>query len=430
MLRIFARQPLAGKSLPALHQLVEAAPGLVVPGAVALARARRGPRRGIRQLVLERAQLGLGALDLALEVGLAPELVLRRAPGLGPLAPGLRAVGRSLRRLGELLALLAHARVLGPAALVGVQRALLDGDRARADGVEQRAVVRDEQQRPRELRQRVLERLARVEVEVVGRLVEHEDVGAGLHQDRQRQALALAPAQPGDRLLGLLAAEQEAPEQRAGLVGRELRRALAGLEHGPGRADRLGVLGQVADLHVVAAPQLAAGQRGVADERVQQRRLARPVGPDERDVLAALEPELRVLEQDAGRVRSDFDAAVDELEDHAPAALDRLEREGELALVARVALDAVDLRQLLDAILGLARLAGLVAKALDEALHALDLPVLLVDRLAQRDVARRGLLAPRAPRAREEARAAGLELEHARPHGLEEPAVVGDEDDR
>src|SRR5205085_9537541 len=135
------------------------------------------------------------------------------------------------------------------------------------------------------------------------------------------------------------------------------------LEDRAGRADRLGVLGEVADLHVVAAPQLAARERRLADERVQQRRLARAVGADERDVLAALEPELGVVEQDPGRVGADLDATVLELEDHAPAALRRLERELERALVARVALDALHLVALLDAVLRLARLARLVAEA-------------------------------------------------------------------
>src|SRR5204863_8320288 len=96
-------------------------------------------------------------------------------------------------------------------------------------------------------------------------------------------------AGPGQRLLGLLAAEQEAPEQRTRLVGRQLRLALAGLEHRARGAERLGVLGQVADLGVVAAAHVAGGERRVADERAQQRGLAAAVGADERDVLAALE---------------------------------------------------------------------------------------------------------------------------------------------
>ena len=54
----------------------------------------------------------------------------------------------------------------------------LDRHRPRAHRVEQGAVVRDEQQRALERAQRVLERLARLEVEVVRRFVEHEEVRA------------------------------------------------------------------------------------------------------------------------------------------------------------------------------------------------------------------------------------------------------------
>src|SRR5205807_5689347 len=95
-----------------------------------------------------------------------------------------------------------------------------------------------------------------------------------------------------------------------------------------------------------------------------------------------------------------------------------------------VALDALDLPELLEPVLRLARLGRLVAEALDEALHALDLLALLVDGLAERDLACRGLPAPRAPRAGEEARAPGLDLQHRRADRLQKPAVVRDEDDR
>src|SRR5204862_3761551 len=99
------------------------------------------------------------------------------------------------------------------------------------------------------------------------------------------------------------------------------------------------------------------------------------------------------------------------------------------AAVARVALDAVDLVELLQAVLGLARLGRLVAKALDEALHALDLGLLLLDGAPERELARGLLAAPRVPGAVEEARAAGLELEDGGADGLQEPAIVGHEDD-
>ena len=49
-------------------------------------------------------------------------------------------------------------------------------------------------------------------------------------QDRQRQALALAAAEAVERLLGLVAAEQEPAEQRPRLVGRQPVRLTARLE--------------------------------------------------------------------------------------------------------------------------------------------------------------------------------------------------------
>ena len=391
-------------------------------------------------------QRRLGLLHGALQPRLLADAVLRRAVGLELGRPGLRGGGTRLgavarrwsrrrrrrgRRQAHRLALLAHARVLRPAADVGAQRVVLDGDGARADRVEQRAVVGDEQQRAREGLQRVLERLAGLEVEVVRRLVEDQHVGAGLDEDGQRQAPALAAAEPVERLVDLLAAEQEAPEQRARLVGRQAGALRGGLEHGARAAalELLGVLAEVADLHVVAGAQPAAVELAPPDERLDERRLARAVGPDERDVLAALEPQLGVGEQDARRIGADLDAGVLELEDHAPRALGLLERELEAAAVTRVALDALDLVELLDARLGLARLGRLVAEALDEALHALDLGLLLLDRPAERHLARGLLAAPRVPGAVEEARAAGLELEHRGADRLQEPAVVGDEDD-
>ena len=88
---------------------------------------------------------------------------------------------------------------------------------------------------------------------------------------------------------------------------------------------------------------LPGRQRPHAGERVDERRLAGAVGPDERHVLAALEVDLRIVEQHPRRVRADLDAPADELEDDAPGALGRLEVELQPLAVARVALDALDL---------------------------------------------------------------------------------------
>ena len=76
----------------------------------------------------------------------------------------------------------------------------------------------DEQQRARELVERLLERLAALEVEVVGRLVEDQHVGARLDEDASDSRRRSPPESTVERLLGLLAGEQEAPEQRPRLA--------------------------------------------------------------------------------------------------------------------------------------------------------------------------------------------------------------------
>ncbi len=312
---------------------------------------------------------------------------------------------------------------------------VLDGDGARPDGVEQRAVVRHEQQRAGERLQRVLQRLAALEVQVVGRLVEDQHVGAAADEDREPEALALAAAEPVERLLDLVAGEEEAAEQRARLVRCQPRALARGLDHRarPAELELLAVLGEVADHHVVPGLQPALGERRLARERADQGGLAGAVGSDERDVLAALEPQLGLVQQRPRRRGiADLEAAVLELEDHAARALGLLELEAQVARVARVARDppGLELAQLLDAVLRLVGLRRLRREALDEPLHARDLRLLAGDRLAERQLARRLLPAPCVPRSLEEARATGLDLEHAGSDGLEEPAVVRDQDDR
>ena len=79
--------------------------------------------------------------------------------------------------------------------------------------------------------------------------------------------------------------------------------------------------------------------------------------------------------------------------------------------------------------LRLARLRRLVAEALDEALHPLDLRLLALNRLAAGDLPRRLLLAPGMPGPGEEAAALRLDLQHRGADRLQKPAIVGDEDD-
>src|SRR5439155_20946536 len=240
-----------------------------------------------------------------------------------------------------------------------------------------------------------------------------------------REPPALAAGQPRDGLLRLLAGEQEAPEQRAGLVRREPGRALARLEHRGVRGKLLGVLREEADLGVVAPAELALLELAASGERLDQGGLAGPVRADERDVLPALEPQLGVAEQ---LLVARVQRRLPELEHHAAAALWRREREPECFARARVALDPLRLLQLLRTRLRLPR-ARSRAEPGDEPLEPRDLGLLAFDGPAEGELARRALLPPRVPGPGEEARAPAFELEYRGADRLEEPAVVRDQHD-
>ena len=106
----------------------------------------------------------------------------RRARGSG--GAGGRCAASASRRSSR-------SRIeIGPAAVVRAQPAILDRDDAVRDRVEHRPVVRHEQDRARERLERGLQRLTALEVEMVRRLVEHEQVGS--RRDEQARARAAA----------------------------------------------------------------------------------------------------------------------------------------------------------------------------------------------------------------------------------------------
>ena len=186
---------------------------------------------------------------------------------------------------------------------------------------------------PVEPAQRVLERLARVDVQVVRGLVEDQHVRARRHQDRERQPPALAARQPVERLLGLLAAEQEAAEQGARLVRRELRGALRRLERGPGwsRAPRRAARG---------SRSARCGRCGACRRRARGGRRAPRSASSCRRRSGPRATRARRARATARRPRASvrpghLEPAVGQLEHHAPGALGAAEAEPERAVVRR-----------------------------------------------------------------------------------------------
>src|SRR5207344_3092880 len=103
---------------------------------------------------------------------------------------------------------------------------------------------------------RGFERLDRVDVEMVRRLVEDEEVRAAAHEQEQLEARALAARERRDRLAALLVAEEE-PKQRLDglLLGAGLLRPQDVDRRAPRRAGRV-LLSQVSDVDRRAAPDV------------------------------------------------------------------------------------------------------------------------------------------------------------------------------
>ena len=85
----------------------------------------------------------------------------------------------------------------------------LEGQHVRGDAIEEPAIVADDDGAAGEVEQRLLERAQRVDVEIVGRLVEQQQVAALLQQLRQVHAVALAARQRADLALLRRALEVE-----------------------------------------------------------------------------------------------------------------------------------------------------------------------------------------------------------------------------
>ncbi len=110
------------------------------------------------------------------------------------------------------------------AAEVGVVVALdhaepsrLDDQQMVGDAVDEVAVVADKQHRAVELAQRSLQGIAGPEVEVVGRLIEDEEIGVLGGEPGQGSAAPFAAAEQGDLLKRGVARESETGQQPAAL---------------------------------------------------------------------------------------------------------------------------------------------------------------------------------------------------------------------
>src|SRR5579859_2171823 len=162
----------------------------------------------------------------------------------------------------------------------------LPGEDVRGDPVEEHPVVRDHHGAAGEVEQRVLQGAERLDVEVVGRLVEQDHVAADLQRQRQVEPVALATGQyPGGLLLvGSLEPEGGDVRARGHLdladhqvvepVGDDLPHRLLRVEAGAALVD-------VRQEDGLADAYLAGVRLLEAHDRLEERRLTDPVGPDD-----------------------------------------------------------------------------------------------------------------------------------------------------
>ena len=201
--------------------------------------------------------------------------------------------------------------------------------------------MRDEQDRAGERRELILEPLQRAQVEVVRRLVEQQQVGLRREHARERRAGQLHARERSERPVGVFDLEAQAAQDflEARPPGVAADRFELGLRVCVRAQDVVGVLARghaalevaqaiLGGVHVgqaladVGAERVRAGDRrslvvqgdavalrfadvarvgvDLADDRAQQRRLARAVAADQRQSLARWQPEGDAVVDDVG----------------------------------------------------------------------------------------------------------------------------------
>ena len=302
--------------------------------------------------------------------GLGEQLLVRAQAGLALRLPRLRAHAHPLELAGQralagvgglLLASHALELLLQPRRVVAAERdaaAAVELEDPLRDVVEEVPVVGDRDDGPGVLLEEALEPLDRLGVEVVGGLVEQQQVGVLEQQPGERDAALLAAGQRRDVGVVGRAAQRvhrdvdvalEAPRVRGvdlvlerGLLGAD--RLVVGVGLGPlghdgvvlvdevldrpdavehvaldvlRRVERR-LLAQVADREARGEPRLAAEAVVEAGHDPEQARLARAVRPDDADLGARVEGERDVLEDRAVRrvVPGELVRGVDEFGRH------------------------------------------------------------------------------------------------------------------
>ena len=193
--------------------------------------------------------------------------------------------------------------VLAPGSLEpGGLRIALEREDVRRDAVEEPAIVGDHHCATREVEQRVFERAQRVDVEIVGRLVEQQHVAPAGEHLREVHAIALSAGQIADALLLVAALEVEPghvlPRVHLALAEDDVVVAAADLLPDGVRRSEIGArLVDVGELHGVADAQHPTVRALLAGDHPEERRLAGAVRADHADDAGGRQRERQVLDE-------------------------------------------------------------------------------------------------------------------------------------
>jgi hypothetical protein len=168
------------------------------------------------------------------------------------------------------------------------------GDRVDRVGyaLDEVAVVAGDHERAGPAVEQVLERRERVDVKVVGWLIEQQDVRSCHQQPHHLQAAALSAGHVRHEDPGPVAAKAEALAERAGgQLAPVTERGgpahlLERLQDSQVTGDLRGVLGEVRQAHRRATLDLAPGGIELTSEQLQQRCLTRAIGAQQRHPIA------------------------------------------------------------------------------------------------------------------------------------------------
>src|SRR5579872_2427809 len=249
----------------------------------------------------ELGLLALESLDLIRESGELALLHVAEAhahPGCVGLrrCPASHACRGRIRRRPLLQVIAVTAGILAPPSLT------LGGQRLGDDVVEKAPVVAHQQERPGVILQPLLEELQRLDIQVVGRLIEHDEVRRPRKQSRQQQTIAFATGKHPDRRLGALRGKQELPK-----VAHDVLALIAELYPVGTRADglrqcclRIELLAQLIEVgnpQPRAEAHLAGIGSNLPEDQPDEGRLARAVGADQPDAIAAHDPHRKPLDE-------------------------------------------------------------------------------------------------------------------------------------